>query len=284
LGDFLGRVTPIHVAVIRMSFISAPSAQRRGEPRIINVTAESAAEDPRVRALIHEVRTQADVFVFLAGGASKMQMPEENTRKLLRIFDALGILAQSGTRLAVGDGGTQAGIMEAAGLAREASGFVFSLTGVAPANEIAPGGQTAVDLHHGHVVAVENRAWDGSDGWWGSETATMYELFARLAEGRPSVTIVANGGSITLNEVDENIRAERPMIVIAGSGRAADALVSLLADTNPIEGEVAELRTRAAELGLTRRPELLHIFNLADSSPRDLARTLTDVLLLDTDI
>jgi hypothetical protein len=240
------------------------------------VTRESAAADPEIRALVQEVRSHADVFVFLAGGASKM--PEEDMRRLLEVFDALAILARNGTRLAVGDGGTQAGIMEAAGLAREASGYAFSLTGVAPANEIPPRGETAVDPNHSDVVAVENRAWDASNGWWGSETATMYELFARLAEGRPSTTIVANGGAITLNEVDENIRAGRPMIVIAGSGRAADALLSLLADTNPVEGEVVELRTRAAELGLTRRPDLLHAFSLADGSSRDLARTLTEVL------
>jgi len=266
---------PFPAIVIMMSIISGSSAQRPGEPRLINVTADSAAGDPQVRALIQKVRTDADVFVFLAGGASKM--PEENKRKLLELFDALAILAR-GTRLAVGDGGTQAGIMEAAGLARQASGYLFSLTGVAPANEIAPRGETPVDPHHSDVVAVDNRAWDASGGWWGSETATMYELFARLAEGRPSAAIVANGGSITLAEVDANIRAGRPMIVIAGSGRAADAVVSLLAGTDPVEGEVAELRVRAADLQLTRRPELVHIFTLADGSARGLARTLTDIL------
>jgi hypothetical protein len=265
-----------YAIVILMPIVSASSARRPGEPRIINVTADGAAGDPQLRTLVQDVRADADAFVFLAGGAAKM--PEDNKRKLLELFDALAILARSGTRLAVGDGGTQAGIMEAAGRAREASGYVFSLTGVAPANEIVPRGQTPVDPHHGDVVAVENRDWDASNGWWGSETATMYELFARLADGRPSVTIVANGGPITLDEVDENIRAGRSMVVIAGSGRAADALLSLLAGTDPVEGEAAELRARAAELALTRRPELLRIFTLADSSSRDLARTLTAVL------
>ena len=55
----------------------------------------------------------------------------------------------------------------------------------------------------------------------------------KLADGRPAVTIVANGGGITLTEVDANIRAGRRMIVIEGSGRAADALVSLLKKTIP---------------------------------------------------
>jgi SLOG in TRPM, prokaryote len=43
-------------------------------------------------------------------------------------------------------------------------------------------------------------------------TLAMYWLFAKLAEGRPSVTIVANGGGITLAEVESNVRAGRRMI------------------------------------------------------------------------
>ena len=59
----------------------------------------------------------------------------------------------------------------------------------------------------------------------------MYWLFGALAEGRPSVAIVANGGGITLNEVESNVRAGRRIILIEGSGRAADALVSLVRKT-----------------------------------------------------
>ena len=47
---------------------------------------------------------------------------------------------------------------------------------------------------------------------WGSETDTMYWLFARLTSDRPSVTIVANGGGITLKEVAANVQAGRRMI------------------------------------------------------------------------
>ncbi len=68
----------------------------------------------------------------------------------------------------------------------------------------------------------------------------MYWLFAELAEGRPSVTIVANGGGITLAEVESNVRAGRRMILIEGSGRAADALVSLLQKTQVSDAEVAQ--------------------------------------------
>ena len=87
-------------------------------------------------------------------------------------------------------------------------------------------------------------------------------LFAKLAEGRPSVTIVANGGGITLTEVEANVRAGRRMILIEGSGRAADALVSILKQTTSSDPEVVSLRERAEKAALTRRPELFQIVPL----------------------
>ena len=83
-------------------------------------------------------------------------MSEDHQRQLLAMFDALTLVAKTGRRIAVGDGGTQAGIMEAAGLARRASGNAFPLIGVAPAREIQPRGKTPVDPNHSHVVAVDN--------------------------------------------------------------------------------------------------------------------------------
>ena len=95
----------------------------------------------------------------------------------------------------------------------------------------------------------------------------MYWLFAKLAEGRPSVTIVANGGGITLTEVESNVRAGRPIILIEGSGRAADALVSLLQKTQVSDAEIINLRERAEKVGLTRRPELFRIVPLHAGAP-----------------
>ena len=45
----------------------------------------------------------------------------------------------------------------------------------------------------------------------------MYWLFGKLSKGRPSITIVANGGGITLAEVAANVRAGRHMIVLAAA-------------------------------------------------------------------
>ena len=105
----------------------------------------------------------------------------------------------------------------------------------------------------------------------------MYWLFAKLAEGRPSVTIVANGGGITLTEVESNVRAGRHMIVIEGSGRAADVLVSLLKNTQVSEAEVVSLRERAEKAGLTRQPELFQIVAL-QSGATSLRDAITAVI------
>ena len=83
-------------------------------------------------------------------------MRDADQRQLLAMFDGLSMLAKDGRRIAVGDGGTKAGIMEAAGLARQASGNAFLLIGVCPAPEIPPRGQTPIDPHHSHIVAVDS--------------------------------------------------------------------------------------------------------------------------------
>ena len=73
------------------------------------------------------------------------------------------------------------------------------------------------------------------------------------------MTVVANGGGITLTEVGLNVRAGRPIILIEGSGRAADALISLLQKTQVSDPEIVSLRERADKATLTRRPELFKV-------------------------
>ena len=258
--------------------IALPLLSRSGSAvaavRILEASSVNPEMNPELSSLIAEIRGQADAFVFLCGGASNMQPDQQ--RQLLAMLDALTLVTKAGRRIAVGDGGTQAGIMEAAGHARVASGNAFPLIGVAPAGEIPPRGQTPVDPNHSHVVAADNPAAPAKESW-GSETELMYWLFEKLAEGRPSVTIVANGGGITLNEVDMNVRAGRRMILIEGSGRAADALVSLLRNTAVSDTAVADLRDRAEKAGLVRQPGLFQIVALK-AGPSGLRDAIIAVL------
>ena len=159
-------------------------------PRIIQASSTAPASNAQLSALVADVRKQADAFVFLSGGASKMR--EDHQRQLLAMFGALSLVTKTGT---------------------------------------------------------------------------MYWLFAALAQGRRSVTIVANGGGITLAEVESNVGAGRRMILIEGSGRAADALVSMLQRTTPSDAEVKALRDRAEKAMLMRRPELFQIVPLQAGAP-----------------
>jgi hypothetical protein len=240
-------------------------------PRVIPVVSSRIGDDPAVAELVRETRRQAAGFVFLSGGASKMSA--ESERALLELFGALGMLADDGVALAVGDGGTQAGIMQAAGQARKQSAHPFPLIGVSPAREVPPLGTTPLDPNHSVVVVVDNPEWDGSNGYFGSETGAMYRLFGMLAEGRPSVTVVANGGGIVLSEVNENVEDGRPMILVRGSGRATDALVAALDRSTPEDGEVADLQAKVRELNLTRTPALFHPFDIG-RGPKAFAAVL----------
>ena len=233
---------------------------------------------PKVRSMVQELRSRANYFIFLSGGASKMS---ENARlQLIGLFDAFRLMAEREVSFTVADGGTQAGIMEAAGKARLLSGNAFSLLGISPGPEITTIGEpnkTAVDPNHSHLMAVFNPpwlevqkeyGWEPSWGYWGSETKVMYEVFAKLAQDKPSVTIVANGGGITLDEVSENIKQQRKMIVIKGSGRGADAIVSLLENTEPSDEEVKKRREKARKIGVLKNRELFTIFPISGGAER----------------
>ena len=240
-------------------------------------------QEAALSALIGEIRSQADNFIFLSGGAKHLD--EATYGKLTGLFDALRVLSDRGLSFAVGDGGTRAGIMEASGTARARALNRFPLLGVSPAFHIAPGepapeGKVQVDPNHSAVVAVDNHSWDAEKEWgisyWGSEVDTMFRIFERLSDGSPSVAIAANGGGITLDEVRQNICQNRPVIVIQGSGRAADVISALIhplqngAEREDDSPEYATLLTKAVVMNLTESRDLFHIFPIS-GSPEMLA-------------
>ncbi len=238
---------------------------------------------PEVTRVIADLRFQADAFVFLSGGASNMEGSKLDA--LLGLFRCFEFLSARGLRFAVGDGGTKAGIMEAAGRARAASGNAFPLLGVAPAPEVVADGRpgsSEIETNHSHVVTITNEAWleaQKKKGWeprwgyWGSETEPMYRIFDRLSAGRPSVAIVANGGGITLDEVDQNLRQGRKIIPVSGSGRVADAIVAALEGMSSDSPDMERFRERIASLQLREKRGSFRIFRL-EAGPEALADLL----------
>jgi hypothetical protein len=74
---------------------------------------------------------------------------------------------------------------------------------------------------------------------WGDESPWIADLSCVLSNGSPSVTLLINGGEITWQDAAESVRVKRPIVAIAGSGRAADILA------NALDGEVTDQRALA---------------------------------------
>ncbi len=141
-------------------------------------------------------------------------------KALERIVPAL-----DGWGAAVVDGGTDSGVMKVTGQARDAAGASFPLVGVAAAGTVVvPGTVTAPDAavlepHHSHVILVPGDTW-GDESPWLSRVATA------IADGQPALTLVVNGGEITYDDIGHSLQAGRPVIILAGTGRTADAIAA----------------------------------------------------------
>ena len=165
--------------------------------------------------------------VMLVGGAGFME--DAMYQSLAELFtQGIALLAATHNALII-DGGTQSGVMELMGLGAAAQQYKFPLLGVAPAGLVSYPGQSEdvgqeergpLDPNHSHFVLVQTEQWGG-------ETATMYALAQMYSQNCPSVAILVNGGAIAIQEVLYNVRQQRPILVLQGSGRAADDIARL---------------------------------------------------------
>ncbi len=166
-------------------------------------------------------------LIMIAGGAAQM---EEAQRPLLAQLFTHGVAQFAVARKSlIIDGGSLSGVMELMGIGIAEQHSASPLLGVAPVGCVSYPGQSLeaahqervpLDPNHSHFVLVETNEWGG-------ETATMYELASLFSQGCPSVAILANGGAIAIQEVLYNVRQNRPIIVLEGSGRAADQMARL---------------------------------------------------------
>ena len=165
--------------------------------------------------------------IVVVGGAGAMG--DADLTRLRPLLDEA--LLPVAVRLAavVVDGGTRSGVMRALGESfARASAARVSLVGVAVTGtvrvpELAAPSPDAADLdpHHTHFVLVPGTTWGEESPW--------LTLVARTIAGPlPSVTVVMNGGEITLDDVARSVAADRPVLVVDGSGRAADDLAAEL--------------------------------------------------------
>lgn len=165
-------------------------------------------------------------ILVIVGGASQISAADFGRIQSLFV-EVLAPIAESLGAYVV-DGGTDAGVMQLIGNARQQTKSTFPLIGVAPIGKVILPNQTEaaddaapLEPHHTHFVLVPGNNW-GDESPWIVKVATI------LAGGAPSVTVLINGGEITFLDAANSVVAGRLVMVIAGSGRTADKLVSAL--------------------------------------------------------
>jgi hypothetical protein len=159
------------------------------------------------------------VIIVIGGAAGMTDLQSTAADRAIR--DGVGPVAAEVGAVVV-DGGTNAGVMQITGLARAESGDRFALVGVVGSDlvrlGIDPNGMPVLlEPHHSGIVTVPGAQW-------GDETRWLFDLAQFIARDRPIRTVLINGGSITRHELAESMRREIPVIVIRGTGRAADDL------------------------------------------------------------
>jgi hypothetical protein len=169
--------------------------------------------------------------IFLTGGAGEMS--DSDIQLTEQFIAALAQFAQE-NGVTIIDGGTTSGIMQMIGQARALYGLTFPLIGIAPLSKVEYPGyindakEAELNPDHTHFVFVEGNEW-------GDESELILGLTRAIAahlqpEQKPALGILINGGNVSRKEVYLAATKELhlPMIIIEGSGRAADEIATAI--------------------------------------------------------
>lgn len=206
-----------------------------GSPRLARVAQQ--AELPAALDALGVPRPRP--VLLMVGGAGGM---DEGARQALAgvLRDAV-VPSVEGNGAVVVDGGTDSGVMRMLGRARAAGGGRFPLVGVAATGTVrVPGGGPVIDdaaeleRNHSHALLVPGDAW-------GDESPWLAAVAEAIAGERPWLTMVVNGGEITYADAARSVDRGRPLVVLAGSGRTADAIADARAgrDADPRAAAIA---------------------------------------------
>jgi hypothetical protein len=165
------------------------------------------------------------VVVFVGGAGGLDDAAARGMRSML--VEAVLPVVIAG-RCVVVDGGTDAGIMRLLGQIRSGSSAPFTLLGVAAEKTVVLPGRPAqsrdaapLEPHHSHFLLVPGTTW-GDESSWLARTATAIAGPLPL----PSVTVLVNGGEITFSDASHSLDEDRPVLVLAGTGRTADRIAA----------------------------------------------------------
>lgn len=215
----------------------------------------------------------ACMTLVIVGGASGLD--DDQQTQLDGLFRrVLAPLAQE-MQLYVVDGGTDAGVMRLMGQARAAINGDFPLIGVAPQalvnlpdQPVSHPDASTLEPNHTHCILVPGEQW-GDESRWISEIATY------LSGKHESMTILINGGSVTVRDAYASVAAGREIVIIAGTGRIADDIVNALR-YKVVEGKSVD-DPRLAKL-IDTSDELLTAIDL-DNRPADFIQDLKTLLM-----
>ncbi|MEM9003561.1 MAG: hypothetical protein AAGE59_08555 [Cyanobacteria bacterium P01_F01_bin.86] len=162
----------------------------------------------------------------IVGGASGLDNDQQ--MQLDGLFHrVLAPLAEE-MQLYVVDGGTDAGVMRLMGQARTAIGGTFPLIGVAPRllvnlpdHAVDHPDASTLEPNHTHCLLVPGENW-------GDESPWMSEMATQLSRPYESMTILINGGSVTVKDAYASIKARREVVIVSGTGRVADDITKAL--------------------------------------------------------
>lgn len=160
----------------------------------------------------------------LVGGAAGMGDDHMDMLTTVLRKAVLPLLSHYGA--AVVDGGTDSGVMRIIGRARAAADGRFPLVGVAAEGTVVlqdgipvASGAAPLEPNHTHFVLVPGANW-------GDESPWLADVADALADGGPSATVIVNGGEITYDDMAGSLTRGRPVLVLAGTGRTADAIAA----------------------------------------------------------
>lgn len=178
---------------------------------------------------IEDLGLENATVLVLVGGADAMDCEPEYLQALF--FEVLAPLAESLQTIVI-DGGTDSGVMKLMGAARSEIQGTFPLLGIAAIDTVelperpGNGGETAaLEARHSHFLLVPGESW-GDESPWIARVASL------LSNSPRSLTLVINGGKVTLRDISFSIRERRPVLVFAGTGRTADRIAASLESNN----------------------------------------------------
>ena len=239
--------------------VNAAAASKGPPSTIARLTRQTVLELERTDSLAAACRelgleTGRPVLV-VVGGADGLS--EQLLLECTTCADGL-IAAAEATGAAIVDGGTDSGVMRLLGHAHARARSSVPLVGVvtralaARPGEPAAEGSAPLEPNHTHVLLVPGEHW-------GDEAPWITRLAGLIADGRPSVTVLVNGGEVSWTDVAESVAAGRPVLVVAGTGRTADRLAEAVAGSRADERATTLVGSGLVEsvgLGEDARPSL----------------------------